>query len=163
MARRKPRNKRKKYQTGRRVMSPEQQAEMARREAANKRKQEEIKASQPRSPEPVTSTVTREPPVAMKSVPKIPPPAAVPFVQNVTTGSPAMGSGRQRRVDTSTLNPDDYATVDREDRLQEIMDTQGVTREEAITNQSLSLQKATQTKTALLQIKSLRLYETLAY
>ena len=88
MARRKPRNKRKKYQTGRRVMSPEQQAEMARKDAANKRKQ--IEASQPRSPEPVTSTVMREPPVAMKSVPKIPP-AAVPFVQNVTTGSLSYG------------------------------------------------------------------------
>ena len=52
-----------------------------------------------------------------------------------------MGSGRQKRVDTSTLNPSDYATVDREDRLQEIMDTKGVTREQAITNQSISLQK----------------------
>ena len=52
-----------------------------------------------------------------------------------------MGSGRQRRVDTSTLNPDDYATVDREDRLQEIMDTQELLEKEAITNQSLGFEK----------------------
>src|SRR6056300_72014 len=46
-----------------------------------------------------------------------------------------------RQAYAEGLNPDDFDTMSQEDRIAQLMDKQGITREEALANQQASLDK----------------------